>query len=116
MFSGASWSFSCGGTASPRVSRTGESAFMQRNPARLSSEDYEVLVVGGGIYGACTAWEAAKQGLRVALIDAGDFGGATSSNSLRTLHGGLRHLQRLDFPRMRESIRSRREWLRLAPH
>ncbi len=89
---------------------------MQRNLARLAHENHDVVVVGGGIYGACAAWEAAQCGLNVALIEAGDFGNATSSNSLRTLHGGLRHLQRLDLPRMRESIRARREWLRLAPH
>ncbi|MBW4052891.1 MAG: FAD-dependent oxidoreductase [Proteobacteria bacterium] len=89
---------------------------MLRNITGLSSTSYDLLVVGGGIYGACAAWEGALRGLRVALIEAGDFGGATSGNSLRTLHGGLRHLQRLDFARMRESIRERREWLRLAPH
>jgi glycerol-3-phosphate dehydrogenase len=89
---------------------------MLRNTARLAATSHDVIVVGGGIYGACAAWEAALRGLRVALIEAGDFGAATSSNSLRTLHGGLRHLQRLDLKRMRESVRSRREWLRLAPH
>jgi glycerol-3-phosphate dehydrogenase len=89
---------------------------MQRNLKRLERDDYDVVIVGGGIYGACAAWEAALCGLSVALIEAGDFGHATSSNSLRTLHGGLRHLQRLDVPRMRESVRARREWLRLAPH
>jgi glycerol-3-phosphate dehydrogenase len=87
-----------------------------RNVTRLADADYDLLVVGGGIHGACAAWEAALRGLKVALIEAGDFGGATSSNSLRTLHGGLRHLQRLDLKRMRESIGARREWLRLAPH
>jgi len=89
---------------------------MLRNITRLAATPYDLIVVGGGIHGACAAWEGALRGLRVALIEAGDFGGATSSNSLRTLHGGLRHLQRLDFARMRESIRERREWLRLAPH
>lgn len=89
---------------------------MRRDLARLAREDYDVVVVGGGIYGACATWEAALAGLNVALIEAGDFGQATSSNSLRTLHGGLRHLQRLDLRRMRESIGARREWLRLAPH
>jgi glycerol-3-phosphate dehydrogenase len=89
---------------------------MLRNITRLSSTLYDLVVVGGGIHGACTAWEGALRGLRVALIEAGDFGSATSGNSLRTLHGGLRHLQRLDLERMRESIRERREWLRLAPH
>jgi len=89
---------------------------MRRDPARMAVDEYDVVVVGGGIYGACVAWEAALTGLKVALIEAGDFGHATSSNSLRTLHGGLRHLQRLDFTRMRESILARREWLQLAPH
>ncbi len=81
----------------------------------MSAESYDILVVGGGIHGACAAWEAARRGLRVALVEAGDFNQGTSSNSLRTLHGGLRHLQRLDWRLMRESVRERREWLRLAP-
>lgn len=89
---------------------------MQRDPGRLALDAYDVVVVGGGIYGACAVWEAASRGLRAALIEAADFGGATSSNSLRTLHGGLRHLQRLDLRRLRESVRARRGWLQLAPH
>lgn len=88
---------------------------MRRDPQAMAERAFDVIVVGGGIYGACAAWEAALLGLDVALIEAVDFGHATSSNSLRTLHGGLRHLQRLDLVRMRESIRERREWLRLAP-
>jgi glycerol-3-phosphate dehydrogenase len=88
---------------------------MRRDLTRLCAEPHDVIVVGGGIHGACAAWEAARRGLRVALIEAGDFNQATSANSLRTLHGGLRHLQRLDFAHMRESIRERREWLRIAP-
>jgi glycerol-3-phosphate dehydrogenase len=89
---------------------------MLRNITRLTTTPYDLVVVGGGIYGACAAWEGALRGLKVALVEAGDFGGGTSSNSLRTLHGGLRHLQRFDLKRMRESVRERREWLRLAPH
>ena len=88
---------------------------MRRELTRLCAEPHDVIVVGGGIHGACAAWEAARRGLRVALIEAGDFNRATSANSLRTLHGGLRHLQRLDFVHMRESIRERSEWLRMAP-
>jgi glycerol-3-phosphate dehydrogenase len=87
-----------------------------RNITSLPPSPFDIVVVGGGIYGACAAWEGALRGLRVALLEARDFGSATSGNSLRTLHGGLRHLQRLDLRRMRESIRERREWLRLAPH
>jgi glycerol-3-phosphate dehydrogenase len=87
---------------------------MHRDLKRMASTEHDVVVVGGGIHGACAAWEAVRRGLRVALVEAGDFGNATSSNSLRTFHGGLRYLQQLDFKRMRESIRERREWLRIA--
>ncbi len=88
---------------------------MRRDLTRLSAEPHDVLVVGAGIHGACAAWEAARRGLKVALIEAGDFNGGTSGNSLRTLHGGLRHLQRLDFGLMRMLVRERREWMRIAP-
>ena len=88
---------------------------MRRDMTPFAKEIYDVIVVGGGIHGACAAWEAARRGLKVVLVEAGDFNAATSANSLRTLHGGLRHLQRLDFQQMRLSIRQRREWLRLAP-
>ncbi|MET9499704.1 glycerol-3-phosphate dehydrogenase/oxidase [Streptomyces sp. NPDC006552] len=69
------------------------------NPTRaetreqLSKATYDLLVIGGGILGISTAWHAAQSGLRVALVDAGDFAGATSSASSKLLHGGLRYLQ-----------------------
>jgi glycerol-3-phosphate dehydrogenase len=81
----------------------------------LESKSFDTVVVGGGIYGASIAWEAARQGLRVCLLEAHDFGGQTSSNSLRVVHGGLRYLQHLDLARMRESIRARRSWLKDFP-
>ena len=74
-----------------------------------------MLVVGGGIYGLTIAYDAAQRGLSVALIDRGDFGGATSFNHLKTIHGGLRYLQSADVRRMRESIRERRAFARIAP-
>ena len=79
-------------------------------------EQYDVAVVGGGIYGAATAWEAASRGLSVILVESDDFCSGTSANSLKTIHGGLRSLQRFDFPEMREYIRERRALLRIAPH
>jgi glycerol-3-phosphate dehydrogenase len=88
---------------------------MQRDLARLAEADHDVIVVGAGIYGACIAWDATLRGLRVALIERDDFGGATSANSLRIIHGGLRYLARGDLPRMRESIRERTAFLRIAP-
>lgn len=75
-----------------------------------------MLVLGGGIYGLIAACDAAQRGLTVALVDRGDFAAATSFNHLKTLHGGIRYLQHLDFARMRESTRERRAMARAAPH
>jgi glycerol-3-phosphate dehydrogenase len=89
---------------------------MRRDITRLAEEEFDLLVVGGGIHGAATAWAAARKGLATALIDRGDFGHATSANSLKIIHGGLRYLQQADLGRMRSSILARRELQRLAPH
>ena len=89
---------------------------MKRDIDRLSHETFDVTIVGGGIYGAMAAWDASSRGLKVALIEKGDFGNATSANTQKIIHGGLRYLQHFDFKRMRESIRERRNWLRIAPH
>lgn len=83
---------------------------------RLTGHPFDLLVVGGGVYGAFAAWDAALRGLRVALVEKEDWGSATSANSLKIAHGGLRYLQSLDFARMRESTRERTALLRMAPH
>ncbi len=87
-----------------------------RDLKKLSSEVYDVLVVGGGAHGATVAYHAAKAGYATALVEKGDFCGATSANSLKILHGGLRYLQHLNIQRMRHSITARREMMQLAPH
>jgi len=89
---------------------------LKRDLSRFSSKQYDLLVIGGGINGVCTAWDAALRGLSVALVEKGDFGEATSSATLRVVHGGLRYLQHLDFRRMRESIHERMLLMRIAPH
>lgn len=89
---------------------------MNRDLNRLGGQKFDVLVLGGGIYGAWTAWDAALRGLSVAVIDRGDFGGETSANNLRIYHGGLRYLQHLDFNRMRESMREQRIAMNVAPN
>jgi glycerol-3-phosphate dehydrogenase len=88
---------------------------MIRRVERLSSGTFDVLVVGGGIYGLMTAYDAATRGLSVALIERDDFGSGASFNHLRTIHGGLRYLQTLDVGRARESVRERRAFARIAP-
>jgi glycerol-3-phosphate dehydrogenase len=89
---------------------------MQRNLPTLSNKQFDVLVIGGGIYGACVAWEAQSRGLSVALVEKSDFASATSANSLKIIHGGLRYLQNLDIKRMRESIAERSTLMHIAPH
>jgi glycerol-3-phosphate dehydrogenase len=89
---------------------------VKRNLAALEGRVHDVLVVGAGIHGACIARDAALRGLSVALIDRGDLGAATSHNSLKILHGGLRYLQHLDLVRLRQSAREQRHWLKIAPH
>ena len=86
-----------------------------RNPDTLASTSYDVAVIGGGIVGLACAYETASRGLRVALIDAGDFGGATSFNHQKTAHGGLRALQTVSVRRARQAINERRALARIAP-
>jgi glycerol-3-phosphate dehydrogenase len=89
---------------------------MQRDLSGLAGMEFDVAIVGGGICGAAAAWDAAQRGLSVALLERGDFGEATSANSLKVAHGGIRYLQHLDLARVRESSRERSALLRIAPH
>ena len=89
---------------------------MIRDLDKLTAQTFDVLIVGGGIYGLTIAYDAAQRGLSVALIERHDFGSGASFNHLRTIHGGLRYLQSLDIGRARESIRERRTTARIAPH
>ena len=84
---------------------------------RLASEPFDLLVIGGGIVGAGIARAAAEHGLRVALVDRGDFGGGTSSASSKLVHGGLRYLRLGDVRLVREALQERRTLMRVvAPH
>src|SRR6516164_2097124 len=89
---------------------------MIRDPDELGGRRFDVLVLGGGVYGLTIACDAAERGLSVALIERDDFGCGASFNHLRTIHGGLRYLQTLDLRRARESVRERRTIARIAPH
>jgi glycerol-3-phosphate dehydrogenase len=77
-----------------------------------SRAEFDLAVIGAGIHGSIAALEASRRGLRVVVLERGDFGGATSWSSLRILHGGIRYLQTMDLARFRSSVRSRSWYVR----
>jgi glycerol-3-phosphate dehydrogenase len=84
---------------------------------RLATEQFDVVVVGGGVVGTGAALDAATRGLKVALVEARDLASGTSSRSSKLFHGGLRYLEQLDFGLVREALRERElSMTRLAPH
>jgi glycerol-3-phosphate dehydrogenase len=89
---------------------------LKRDFRTLRDDSFDLLIVGGGIFGAAAAWEAASRGLSVALIEKDDFGHASSANHLKMVHGGIRYIQHADIVRVRESCKERSALLRIAPH
>jgi len=86
-----------------------------RDPIVAAGEPFELIVVGGGVYGVSVALEGAARGLRTLVLERADFGAETSAATLRILHGGFRYLQSFDIPRLRESVKERRWWARTFP-
>lgn len=82
----------------------------------MAAQTHDLVVVGGGISGACIARDAARRGLRVALLEKRDFCHATSAASSKLIHGGLRYLKNFELGLVRESLRERRTWEIIAPH
>mgnify|MGYP001080592121 CR=1 FL=1 len=89
---------------------------MKRDLDSLSAHSFDLVVIGGGIFGACCAWDAVLRGLSVALVERADFGGQTSANCFKMIHGGIRYMQHADIVRVRESCHERSALLRIAPH
>src|SRR3954462_6836924 len=97
---------------------------MQESPAdirrrqleALGREEFDLLVVGGGITGCGIARDAALRGLRTALVEKNDFASGTSSRSSRLVHGGVRYLEHGNLHLVFEASGERRRLLRLAPH
>src|SRR5580658_579415 len=89
---------------------------MKRTLASLTEREFDVLVIGGGAFGAAAAWNASLRGLSVALIDQADFGSGASAECFKMVHGGIRYLQHADIPRLRSSCAERTALLRIAPH
>jgi len=88
---------------------------ISRDPDKAAGQEYDLIIIGGGIYGCMLSLESSRRGLRSLLIEQNDFGQHTSFNSLRIIHGGFRYLQSLDFKRMRESVRERHFFLKNFP-
>jgi glycerol-3-phosphate dehydrogenase len=84
--------------------------------AALSQDEFDVVVVGGGITGAGVALDAATRGYSVALVERADFASGTSSRSSKLVHGGLRYLQNFDLGLVREALLERQLMVALAPH
>src|SRR6266481_1437171 len=82
---------------------------------RLGQEQFDVLVIGGGITGAGVALDAAARGYKVALVEKGDFASGTSSKSTKLVHGGIRYLPNFDFALVHEALVERGILLQNAP-
>jgi glycerol-3-phosphate dehydrogenase len=89
---------------------------MRRTFSALTAGPFDLLVVGGGITGACIARDAALRGIKTAIIERNDWSSGTSSASSKLVHGGLRYLKTMEFGLIRESLAERRIWERIAPH
>ncbi|MDX2471826.1 MAG: glycerol-3-phosphate dehydrogenase/oxidase [SAR324 cluster bacterium] len=87
-----------------------------RDLTPLTKESFDLIIIGGGVTGAATLWEASLRGLKCLLLERGDYGQATSSATSKMAHGGLRYLKMLDFALVRESLRERRMLQEIAPH
>lgn len=88
----------------------------QKTIDHLESEDFDLVVIGGGITGGGIALDAASRGLKVALLEKGDFASGTSSKSTKLIHGGLRYLKQFDFWLVKEVGSERAIVHKLAPH
>jgi len=89
---------------------------VRRDIKSLTEQEHDLVIIGGGIFAACAAWDATLRGLSVALIEKQDFASGTSANSFKFIHGGIRYLQHADVIRLKASCRERSAMLRIAPH
>lgn len=89
---------------------------MIRDFNQLRSGPFDLLIIGGGVYGAWTALDATLRGLKVALVEKGDFACGTSSASTKLIHGGLRYLEQLRLDLVHSALEERRQLTAIAPH
>src|SRR6516165_7535242 len=103
---------------SPATRFVGLMSAFDRDDARvrLGAEDFDVLVIGGGVTGAGVALDAASRGLRTAIVERNDWASGTSSKSSKLVHGGLRYLQQKEYALVYEGLAERQHLLENAPH
>ncbi len=89
---------------------------MHRSTENIDRQSFDILICGGGIYGAWTAYDAAQRGLKVIIVDKQDWAAGTSSWSTKLIHGGLRYLQTLQINVVKKSLSERALLMRIAPH
>jgi glycerol-3-phosphate dehydrogenase len=89
---------------------------MKRSLAQFKDKTFDALIIGGGINGCAVARDAARRGLKVALVEKGDFSSGTTASSTKLIHGGVRYLEHFEFRLVWESCHERRRLLDLAPH
>lgn len=103
-------------SATSAPSATGVSTVTRAKTIADLAQPFDLLVIGGGVNGLATAWDAALRGLKVAIVEKDDWGSGTSSWSSRLAHGGLKYLEHFEFGLVRESLGDREWLLRAAPH
>lgn len=93
-------------------------SFLDRvdNIGKMKSEDFDLVIIGGGINGAGVARDASARGMKVALIEARDFASGTSSKSSKLIHGGIRYLENMEFKLVFEALSERSRLFEMAPH
>lgn len=86
------------------------------NLNHLETEEFDLVIIGGGINGAGIARDAASRGMKVGLIEANDFASGTSSRSSKLIHGGIRYLENFEFGLVFEALSERAKLFDMAPH
>ncbi|UYL10387.1 glycerol-3-phosphate dehydrogenase/oxidase [Bdellovibrio sp. SKB1291214] len=87
-----------------------------QNLSKMKSQEFDLIIIGGGINGAGVARDACARGMSVALVESRDFASGTSSRSSKMVHGGIRYLENMDFKLVYEALNERNKLFEMAPH
>ncbi|WP_413291949.1 glycerol-3-phosphate dehydrogenase/oxidase [Bdellovibrio sp. HCB185ZH] len=87
-----------------------------QNLSKMKSQEFDLIIIGGGINGAGVARDACARGMSVALVETRDFASGTSSRSSKMVHGGIRYLENMDFKLVYEALNERNKLFEMAPH